>query len=183
MKKYLILILLFCVSYQLMAQIPVNSKAVIVATLTVTDKSVGGVGLDFGTLSPGASTGWCEVTPLNVRKATNCTALPLFPSSVAIFEVTGTKDLTYTVTVPALGTKPTLYLNGDKTSTDILHVDLFKVLTKNKATTNTLGNTVIGTLDASNKDEFYIGATLTDILYNQNPGTYTGTFNITAVYN
>jgi hypothetical protein len=128
--------------------------------------------LNFGSISNGLAAGSSNVV-VNDDGVTATT----YGASLAkvgatdtrgIFAISGGASLAYTVTLPA----STTITDGSTTMT----VGTF--------TTNSTsgGAGLTGTLGAGGTDTFYVGATLT-VNSTNNPGTYSGTYTITAAYN
>lgn len=85
-------------------------------------------------------------------------------SAVPTFDVTGEGTYGYTVTLPT-----SITLNAGSSS-----------MTVNSFTTNLTDNK--GTLDATGKSQFAVGATL-NIIKDQPSGDYAGKFDVTVTYN
>jgi hypothetical protein len=92
----------------------------------------------------------------------------------AAYDVTGTKNTTYALTLPDLiSVKETL-------GTATMEISLLKARFKN-AGLNGIDN-VTSTLDGGGKDSFTVGGTLT-VAASQTPGVYAGTFDVSVDYN
>lgn len=126
--------------------------------------------LHFGTISVSASNpGTCIVAPAGTRTATGGVVLAnVSPTATsAAYTVTGTANLTYSITLPS--TNVTATRNGGA-----------ETLTVNTFTSSKAGN--IGVLSGSASDTFTVGATL-QVTAGQVAGLYQGNFNVTVAYN
>ncbi|MEE8223375.1 MAG: DUF4402 domain-containing protein [Alphaproteobacteria bacterium] len=138
------------------------------ATTTVTITiaapiSISAVGnLDFGTMVTTGTAGTVTVTPAGARSSVNVDLLG-GGSTAASFDVTGGNNAAYFITLPS---SATLSSGGDT-----MTVDTF---------THDAGPTP--TLSGGGSQTFNVGATL-NVGATQAVGTYSGTFDVTVIYN
>ena len=139
-----------------------HASATIERAIGITEDAAGTNGglLNFGHIIPGTA-GTVVVGPNGVGEATGPTLTTRITTSAAQFIVSGDAARTYALTLPG----STTISNGTTTMT----VNAF---TENA--TNTIG--------AGGTETFNVGGTLT-VSATQAAGTYTGTFEVTAVYN
>jgi hypothetical protein len=142
------------------------ASATIVTPITITKT----VDMEFGNAAVQASTGGTVVLdPASTRTATSGVTLPAVTGTVsaASFDIAGTANYTYAITLPT-----TLTINDGGTNN--MTVNTF---TSNPSTT--------GTLSASGTDVLTVGATL-NVGAGQAAGTYTSggsPFTVTVNYN
>ena len=136
-----------------------NANADIVAAIAITKT----VDLDFGAVVPNA--GLADTLVISAAGAKTCGSNLTCTDTVAAasFDVTGGANLLYTVTLPSSST----VTSGG-----------------NNMTVNTFADSIssAGTLSAGGAQTFTVGATL-NVGIGQVAGTYTGTFDVTVVYN
>jgi len=137
-----------------------SATADIVAPIAIIN--VDSTGLVFGQIVPTAN-GTVSVAPDGTRTSTGVQVIPSSPVTAARFQVTGSANNTYSITLPAA----TTISSGGNNMT----VDAF-----------TSTPTGIGTLDGTGKQNLNIGATL-HVNNNQANGHYTGTFTVAVAYN
>lgn len=126
--------------------------------------------LHFGTLSVSAANpGTCVVAAAGTRTATGGVVLTnVSPTATSAgYTVTGTANLTYSITLPTSNVTATR--NGGS-----------ETLTVNSFTSSKAGN--VGVLNGSASDTFTVGATL-QVTAGQVAGLYQGNFNVTVAYN
>lgn len=144
-----------------------NATANIIAPVSITNQDASGVVKDlaFGTIVPSTITGTVIVAPNGHRTGSDVTLLTnsLTPVTAAAFTIAGLPSTACTIGLPD---STPLYGNGTP-----MTVDNF---------VSNLGTTV--TLDATGKKTFTVGGTLT-VGASQVAGSYTGTFNVSVVYN
>ncbi len=125
--------------------------------------SISAVGnLEFGTMAYTGTAGTVTVTPAGARSSVNVDLLGGV-ASAASFDVTGDGGASYSITLPS---SATLTSGGDT-----MTVDTF---------TDDAGATP--QLSGSGSDTFNVGATL-NVGATQAAGTYSGTFDVTVIYN
>lgn len=140
-----------------------NASAVLVSPISITESTP----LNFGSISNGLTAGSSNVVVSATGAATTYGASLAKVGTTdtrGIFSVSGGANLAYTVTLPA----STTITDGTTTMT----VGTF--------TTSSLSGT--STLSAVGADTYFVGATLT-VTSTNSPGTYSGTYTITAAYN
>lgn len=148
------------------ASVSTGADATVVAPISITNVVNGTTTkLSFGQIAANTSAGHVSVSATGAVSSTDVPTLvaPGSTGSVPTFTVGGSPNLAYTGTVPASVT-----LTGPAGSTAMT-----AALTKSGGSAS---------LNASGQDTF----TLTGILAvgaNQAPGSYTGTFSVTAAYN
>ena len=158
-----------------MAQAAENSTVgvKILTTLSISET----LPMHFGTLGVQDETGGtCVVTTNGVRSATGGVSLsslaPLY--SLATYTVTGEPLYTYAITLPETIT----VTNTTNLSTTMKISSLLA-----KSTSGTESNTATGTLkEGVGTESFTVGGTLI-VGAGQLAGEYTGTFDVTVVYN
>lgn len=127
--------------------------------------------LAFGSFAVSAA-GSVTVTPAGVRSVGGgVTAIASTTSSAAKFDVTGTADMNYTLTLDA---PATLSAGGGNTMA-------FTAVSDTSASAITSGTVAGGTLTGGGQS-IYVGGVLT-VAANQAPGAYTGTITATVGYN
>jgi len=119
--------------------------------------------LEFGRLSAGAAGGTAVISATGLRSVTGDVVEEGGTIGAAEFEVGGHQLLDYDIILPS----STVISNGGNSMT----VDTF--------TTDKPGN--VGDIPPGNTDSFKVGATLT-VGASQAAGAYTGTFDVTVVY-
>lgn len=127
--------------------------------------------LRFGNIVPSSALGTVIVTPAGARsRAGGATFIPSLPGifSSAQFTVYGQANAAFTITVPA---------NNIVVLTKSGGTDM-----KVRAFKHNLTSTSSRKIGPGGSKVFTVGATL-NVNANQNPGMYTGTFNITVAYN
>lgn len=140
-------------------------EVLIINSLAITNT----VGLQFGQVAPGASTGTVAVTPLGVRTGLGGVALASgTPATAASFTVTGSPLHTYAISLPS-----SVSLTPTTGSGDPMTVDNFISLPSAASG---------GLLDAGGSQTLLVGATL-NVGVNQEADSYTGTFDVTVAYN
>lgn len=149
--------------------IGVTQAATAIATVDATIINTLGIattaGLGFGDISAGAVAGTVVMTPAGVRSATGGATLNTATgASAAGFDLTGTPNATFSITLPA---SSVLSDGGVNT----MLVDNF-----------TSSPSSSGVLDSSGKMTVYVGATL-NIRSNQAVGAYSGQMTVTVDYN
>ncbi len=170
MKKLSIIISIIALftitSVTVNAQVTANATATgtIVTPIAITNSG----DMNFGNVAVSATGGTVVLAPAGTRTITGGVTLPAVPGTVtaAHFEIEGTANYTYSITLPSTATTVT---SGANTMT----VDAF---TSNPGTT--------GTLSAAGKQTVDVGATL-NVSALQAAGTYvSGTpFDVTVNYN
>lgn len=143
----------------LAASATANATATVMQSIAISKTT----DLAFGSFSPNASGGTVVMSTAGARSATGTVALATSTTSAAAFNVTGTANATYAITLPT----STTISNGGTTMT----VDTF--------TSNPSGT---GTLSAGGSQTLAVGATL-HVGASQASGSYTGTFNVSVDYN
>lgn len=138
-----------------------NATATVVTTLTIATAT----NLVYGNLAPGASGGTLVMSPAGVRSTTGTVITYSSTFNAASFNVAGTADATYAITLPSNGTV-TLSDGGANT------------MAVNDFTSNPSGT---GTLTGG-AETLYVGATLT-VGSGQAAGSYSTTFDVTVDYN
>lgn len=123
--------------------------------------------LSFGSFAPQAAAGTVTVSPAGVRSGSNVALLSADAGYAAQFLITGRKNASYTVSLPANGSA-TLRASGKPAMT----LDFVS------SPANTPS---AGLLDKNGMQTLNIGATL-HVGANQPAGTYSGTFNVTVDY-
>ena len=147
------------------ADVDATAKAQIVTSIDVTNARA----LDFGTIAANASAGSVVVAATEAATATSAVyTLSAGTSSSAQFDVTGSANATYTVTIPSspLTLTPSLGSN-----TTVITVDPF---------TSSITND--GVLSSTGAQTFYVGGTL-NIPVNAVADSYSNTFSVTVAYN
>lgn len=148
------------------ASVNTSADATVVAPIAITNV-VGDVAttLNFGQIAANAAPGHVNISSAGVLSSPDAPSLVVAGStgSVPTFTVTGTASLAYTGTVPASVT-----LNGPSGSTAMI-----ATLTKSGGASS---------LNASGQDTFTLSASLA-VGGAQTPGSYHGTFAVTAAYN
>lgn len=154
-----------------------NASAKLIKVMSVTNADT--EGLDFGTIvltTPGTSTVTMAAADATRTYATNSAAAVNATQSpnTAKYKVTGTPNETYAVSLPL-----SVSLSSATTGTGLATMTIDNL----KARFNTGGaDAVTSTLSSTGTDSFAVGGTL-NIGATQNPGFYTGTFNVTVDYN
>lgn len=125
--------------------------------------------LEFGGIVPdGSSVGTVEITTAGVRNLTTVTGVTASTTpSAASYTVTGTGLVPYTITIPTA--------SFDITNTTGSGNETMAV------TAMTCSGTLNHTFAANGTDAFTVGGTLT-VGATQEPGLYTGTFDVTVEY-
>jgi hypothetical protein len=151
-----------------------TSHAQVTATATASGTIVTPIAIDnagdlnFGNVAVSATAGTVILAPAGTRTITGGVTLPVVPGTVtaAQFDVTGTPDYTYAITLPSAAT--TVTSGGNSMS-----VDAFTSMPN-----------VTGVLDGAGKQTISVGATL-NVGAAQAAGIYTsGTpFDVTVNYN
>ena len=144
-----------------------SATGTVVTPLNITKAS----DLAFGSFAVSAA-GSVTVTPGGVRSVGGgVTAIASTTSTAAKFDVVGTADMNYTLTLDA----PTsLSAGGGNTMP-------FAAVSDTSASAITSGTVAGGTL-AGGGQSIYVGGVLT-VAANQAPGAYTGTLTATVAYN
>jgi hypothetical protein len=125
------------------------------------------VGLVFGSIVAGSQTSLVVVDPSGGRTVSSGNATLVGGThTAASFTASGNPGQAYTISLPASAS-----LSDGHSHT--MSVDAFS------CTVNPLAS---GQLSGSGSQDFQVGGTLT-VGANQAPGAYTGTFNVTVVYN
>jgi hypothetical protein len=138
-----------------------NASATIVTAISLTKTA----DLNFGAVVAGGTSGTVVLTAAGARSATGGTTLGnTAGASAAAFTVAGQPSATYTITLPA---STTITFGGSAT------------MTVNNFTSSPSGT---GTLSGGGSQTLSVGATL-QVGASQEPGTYTGSFNVTVAYN
>ena len=146
--------------------------AKLIKPLTLTQTSA----LHFGTINVLTGTGGTVTLPSNSTTrvfsagVSESTVAPL--ATNAAYDVTGTKNVTYALTLPSNITV-TETITGSATMT----IDSLKARFNGAS-----ADAVTSTLSATGTDSFTVGGTLT-IAPSQEGGIYAGTFNVTIDYN
>ena len=138
----------------------IGIDAIVIAPITI--EKVSGTDLDFGTVSSSSTFGTVTVPPSGDRIKTGGVSLVGTSYSSVQFTVTGEKEATFNITLPADGTVKF------KLGSELIDVDDFDC---GSAPTILTGGTAT----------FNVGATL-KVPANQQKGTYTGTFTVTVAY-
>ena len=136
-----------------------NATATVVTTLTITKTA----DLVYGNLAPGASGGTLVMSPAGVRSTTGTVVTYSSTFNAASFNVVGTTDATYSITLP---------------STDVTLTSGGNTMTVNTFASNPSGT---GTLTGGS-ETLNVGATL-NVSSGQAAGSYSGTFDVTVDYN
>ena len=148
------------------ASVTTSADATVVAPISITN-AVNGTAttLNFGQIAANAAPGTVNISSTGVLSSPNSPSLIVAGStgSVPTFTVTGAAGLAYTGTVPASAT-----LTGPAGSTAMT-----ATLTKSGGASS---------LNGSGQDSFTLSASLA-VAAGQAPGSYHGTFNVTAAYN
>lgn len=147
----------------------VTHAATAIATVDATIINTMGIatitGLGFGDISAGSVAGTVVLAPTGVRSTTGGATLNnAIGASVASFDLTGTPNATFSITLPI-----SAVLSDGGVNT--MMVDNF-----------TSSPTGSGVLDSSGKMTLYVGATL-NVGGNQTIGGYTGQMTVTVDYN
>ena len=137
-----------------------TATADIIAPIAIIN--VDSTGLAFGLIVPTAN-GTVSVAPDGSRTSTGVQVIPSSPVTAARFQVTGSANNTYSITLP---TATTISSGGNNMTVD--------------AFTSTPSGT--GMLDGTGKQNLNVGATL-HVNNNQANGHYTGTFTVAVAYN
>jgi len=146
----------------------VSAGATIFAPIAITNP----VALNFGAAkADGAATKTVILATSGTRTGTATTATIGTAASAARFDVTGTANATYSITVPSDGT---VTLTGP--GTDMPVSSFVSALSAGGANVGT------GTLSSGGAQSVYVGATLT-IGIAQTSGVYSGTYDVTVAYN
>jgi len=148
-----------------------EAGAKIVKALTLTKTA----SLHFGTMSIPTGPVNIVLTTNNVRSSTtpqNITLLDQAPvAETAAYTVAGSDDATYSISLPANGV--VIISNGSNR----MNVDDFSARTASAGVDGLTGH-----LNSSGSDSFTVGATL-KLENAQAYGTYSGSFDITVIYN
>jgi hypothetical protein len=181
MKKLKILVatllLMACSTTLVLAQtsahVTTTAGAVLMVPMTLTQTSP----LHFGSITLlTAAAGTCVLSTSEIRNFTGglgaSSSVPL--ATNAAYNVTGRKNDTYSVTLPA---SITLTIGVSNAPTDKMTVNAFKArfLGANS-------DAITSKLSEAGTDSFTVGATLISIA-SQNPGIYAGSFDVTIDYN
>lgn len=148
------------------ASVTTSADATVVTPISITNVVNGNAtSLNFGTIAANAAPGTVNISAAGVLSSPNTPSIiaPGSTGSVPTFTVSGSPSLAYTGTVPANVT-----LNGPAGSTAMI-----ATLTKSGGAAS---------LNISGTDTFTLSAALA-VGASQTPGSYHGTFNVTAVYN
>ena len=127
--------------------------------------------LSFGNILSSSSAGTVVITPAGARsRSGGATFIPSLPGifSSAEFTVYGQANAAFTITVPANNTVVLTKSGG---------IDM-----KVRAFKHSLTSTSSRKIGSGGSKVFTVGATL-NVNAKQNPGMYTGTFNVTVAYN
>ena len=139
-----------------------TATATVDITSTIIINTINGV--FFGDISPGAAAGTLALSPSGIRTTTGgVTVNTAIAGSPATFDVQGTPNATYSVSLPAA------VIMSNVASSIVM--DTF---TSSPATTGVIG--------ASGQQTLFVGATL-NVGSNQSFGTYTGSLSVTVDYN
>lgn len=133
--------------------------------------------LNFGNLQrPTTGNGTIVLNPFNVANLTNLTQVTSNTSTPTL-TVTGIDGLTYAITLPT--TDVTIMKTGASTDAQKMIVNAFKAWVGSTQT-----DVTTGAFSGSNISTFKVGATLTvKEQANQEAGIYTGTFEVSVLYN
>lgn len=132
-------------------------------------------GMSFGDIFANTTGGDVTLNPQdNSRSTTGPVTATTGTVSAAAFTVTGKRNATYAITLPADGT---VALSGPGTA---MPVNKFTASVNNAAPTANATGLLPNTAGAA--QTFTVGGTLT-LTANQTDGDYTGTFNVTVAYN
>lgn len=171
MKKILILsslIALFASNQSFAATTSGTSNVKIVPVIVLT----AGAPLEFGSIATvGSSAGTVTINASNLAAnplTSNVTLVSGATRSAGVFSVTGEASTSYTVTLPSSAV--TLAGSGSASGQSV-SVNTFNFIAGTGARTFTVGG----------GDSFSVGATLS-VGANQAPGSYTGTYAVTANY-
>ncbi len=143
------------------AQTSAGASATVVAPIAIAKTG----DLAFGAFTTGAAGETVTINPAGVRSAVGALVMP-GPVSAATFNVTGSGNLSYSITLPASIAVTT----GAATASETMLVTGFS--------SNPSGT---GTLTAG-AQALAVGATITTVAA-QAPGLYTGTFHVSVDYN
>jgi len=137
-----------------------NATATVVAPIAISNTQ----DLAFGSFSTSATGQTVTISAAGARSSVGAVVVPASTATAASFNVTGSGTLTYAITLPANGT--VTITNG----TDTFAVDNF-----------TSAPSGTGALTAG-AQTLTVGATVTTA-GTLSTGNYTGTFNVTVLYN
>lgn len=150
----------------------VSASARIYVPITV---SLTNGGMSFGDIFASPAGGDVTLDPQNNTRTSNGpTTATTGTVSAAAFKVTGKRNATYAITLPADGT---VTLTGAGTA---MPVSKFTASVAGVAATTTATGLLPSAANAT--QTFTVGGTLT-LGANQTDGDYTGTFNVTVAYN
>ncbi len=139
-----------------------SATATILQALSTSKKS----DLAFGVIIPSESSGTVTITPsTSDRTHEGGVVLVSSTSGAASFNISGTSNTVYTVTLPE---SDTIKISS---GTNIMTVHSFTVFPPSGS----------ATLDSNGQAIFNIGGTL-NVGADQPPGSYTGTFDVTVAY-
>lgn len=146
-----------------------SATATIITPIAITKT----VDMNFGNISVNATGGTVILAPAGTRSTSGGVTLPAFDNgtvTAASFDVTGTANYTYAITLP-VGASPVTLTHTNNTNT----------MTAGTFATS-IGGT--GTLNGSGTQTFTVGATL-NVSANQLAGVYTTAtpFDVTVNYN
>ena len=175
MKKIIVMILaiiMFANPTTIKAQTAkktVTATANIVAAISLESDR----GLNFGTMSAPTTDVDVTLSTAQIVTASDATKISLFPSSAttARYNVTGTKDYAYTITLP---TDNSVSISNGTSSIKLTD---FQALTLSSGSNGTGG-----TLNSSGQDSFVVGATL-KVLTALPTGAYSGSYDVLVTYN
>jgi len=181
MKKIIMLILAIIImanyatilTAQTSAKVTTTAGAVLMVPMTLTQTSP----LHFGSITLlTTAVGTCVLSTAGARTFTGglgaSASVPI--ATNASYNVTGRKGDTYAVTLPA---SITIAIASSSAATDKMTVTAFKARFLGAS-----ADAVTSKISNDGTDSFIIGATLTSIA-SQNPGIYSGTFDVTIDYN
>lgn len=151
----------FQAEHVLAAQATANSSATIVQPIAIST----GANLEFGKVAAGTGASVVRISTAGARSLVSGDATLVSGGTVqaASFNVTGEPSQGYDITLPVSITVAS--------GADNMTVDTFVDSASGSST-----------LDGTGNDTFTVGADLT-VGAGQNPGSYTGTFNVTVNYN
>lgn len=162
-----LLMALVMVAFSLNAFGQASANATATAEIVTPIAIANAANMNFGNIAVIATGGTVVLTPAGVRSVTGDVTLPATAGTVtaASFDVTGTANFTYSITLPAAALTIS---NG----TDNMTVDTW-----------TSDPTPTGTLDGTGAQTLSVGATL-NVAGGESSGEYTGgPFTVTVNYN
>jgi hypothetical protein len=152
------------------SSVPASARIYVPITVSLTNG-----GMSFGDIFASAAGGDVTLDPQNnTRTTTGPTTATTGSVSSAAFKVTGKRNATYAITLPADGS---VTLTGAGTA---MPVNQFTASVEGAAATGTATGLLPNAANAT--QTFTVGGTLT-LAANQTDGDYTGIFNVTVAYN